>query len=88
MVRASPEILISALIETRYGRRVARIQQDVKPTVVSRVIAKALRVDEGATALRAVRRYVDAADMAFEISVTMHPVDRFAFSIQLDRSRE
>jgi DNA-binding GntR family transcriptional regulator len=88
MVRAAPEILISSLIETRYGRRIAQIQQDVKPTAVTAAIATELDVDNGAMALRVVRRYVDAADTAFEISVTVHPVDRFAFSFQLNRSRD
>ena len=30
LVRESPETLISSLIETRYGRRIARIRQDVE----------------------------------------------------------
>lgn len=88
MVRQSPEMLISSLIETRYGRHVAKIQQDIKPMTVPMPLADALQVEPGSMALKAVRRYVDSADVAFEISVTVHPVDRFAFSIQLNRSRE
>jgi GntR family transcriptional regulator len=88
MVRQSPEILISSLIETRYGRHVAQIQQDIKPMIVPKPLADALQVEPGSMALKAVRRYVDSTDAAFEISVTVHPVDRFAFSIRLNRSRE
>ena len=42
-------------------------------------------VEEGSPALRLVRRYLDASDEAFEISITTHPADRFTFSMQMQR---
>jgi DNA-binding GntR family transcriptional regulator len=88
MVQAAPEMLISSLIETRYGRRVAQIQQDIKPVLISRAVADMLQVDENSPALQVVRRYLDANEVAFEISVTVHPLDRFAFSMKLNRTGE
>jgi DNA-binding GntR family transcriptional regulator len=88
MVRKSPETLISSLIEARYGRRIARIRQDVRAVSMSKSIAALLKAEEGGLALQIVRRYLDAADEAFEISVTTHPADRFTFSMQMERSRE
>ena len=88
MVRESPETLISSLIETRYGRRIARIRQDVRAVSMPRSLAELLKAEEGSPALRIVRRYLDASDEAFEITVTTHPADRFTFSMQMDRSRE
>jgi DNA-binding GntR family transcriptional regulator len=88
MVRKSPETLISSLIEARYGRRIARIRQDVRAVSMSKSIAALLKAEEGGPALQIVRRYLDAADEAFEISVTTHPADRFTFSMQMERSRE
>ena len=88
LVRASPETLISSLIETRYGRRIARIRQDVRAVSLTHSLADLLRAKTGSPALQIVRRYLDASDEAFEISVTTHPADRFTFSMQMDRSRE
>ena len=36
LVRQSPETLISSLIESRYGRRIARIRQDVRGGMTER----------------------------------------------------
>ena len=88
LVRESPEALISSLIETRYGRRIARIRQDVRAVSLSSSLADSLKADAGSPALQIVRRYLDASDTAFEVSVTTHPADRFTFSMQMNRSRE
>ena len=34
-----------------------------------------------------IRRYFDAADEVFEMTVTVHPAERFTFSMELTRSR-
>jgi GntR family transcriptional regulator len=86
IVRASPRTLISSLIEARYGRRIAEIQQDIRAITVSRTVARALRLEAGAAALKIVRRYLDAAGKVFEVSVTVHPADRFFLSMRLHRS--
>lgn len=88
MVQKAPETLISSLIETRYGRRIARIQQEVNAVSMPRELADALHAEAGAPALRIVRRYLDSADVAFEISVSLHPADRFTFSMEMNRARE
>lgn len=87
IVSASPQELISSLIESRYGRRIAEIRQDIQATLVPPVLAEDLKVDPGSPALKIVRRYLDAAGEAFEISVTTHPVDRFTFSMRLTREK-
>lgn len=88
MVQESPETLISSLIEARYGRRIARIQQEVNAVSMPRELAEPLKAEAGAPALRIVRRYLDSADVAFEISVSIHPADRFTFSMDMNRARE
>lgn len=88
LVRASPETLISSLIENRYGVRIARIRQQVRAVSLSAELAELLKADAGTPALQLVRHYLDAAGQAFEISVTTHPADRFTFSMELERSRE
>ena len=87
-VRKAPDTLISSLIETRYGRRIARIRQDIDAMAVPKSLADELKVEAGSPALKVVRRYLDAADDAFEISVSVHPAGRFTVSMDLNRSRE
>ena len=78
LVRASPGTLISSLIEARYGRRIAEIQQDdARHHRLGRAMAEALQVEPGAAALKIVRRYLDAAGQVFEVSDTVHPAERF-----------
>jgi len=88
MVREAPQTLISELIESRYGRRITRIRQDLRASTVPASLSEELKVDAGSPALMIVRRYFDAADEVFEITVTIHPAERFTFSMELHRSRE
>lgn len=86
-VRASPDTLVSTLIESRYGRHIAEIHQDVRAFALGDAhVAGALGLDTGAPALKIVRRYLDAAGDMFEASVTVHPADSFSVSMRLRRS--
>lgn len=86
LVRASPDALISSLIESHYDRRISEIHQVVKAaTVREPAMAKALQLEEGAAALKIVRRYLDTQGEAFEVSVSVHPADRFSVSMRLQR---
>jgi len=87
LVSASPDVLISELIEQRYGRRIAEIQQDITAIGVPTRLAEKLAAKTGTPALRIVRRYLDHTGSAFEISVTVHPADRFTSSTRLRRER-
>ncbi|WP_076999055.1 GntR family transcriptional regulator [Variovorax sp. KK3] len=87
LVRETPDVLISALIETRYGRQIAEIRQDIRAfSIDDEATAKALGVSTGTAALKIVRRYLDKDGELFEASVTVHPADRFAVSMRLQRS--
>lgn len=88
MVKQEPQTLISELIESRYGRRITRIRQDIRASTVPAGLAEELKVDAGSPALMVIRRYFDAADDVFEITVTIHPAERFTFSMELTRSKD
>jgi GntR family transcriptional regulator len=88
LVREQPEVLVSSLIESRYGRRIARIQQVVQAIALSKPQCDDLRAEIHSPALKITRRYLDSSGEAFEISVSVHPADRFTFSMQMERSKD
>ncbi len=49
-------------------------------------MARALQVSPGMAGLEILRQYFDAAGQMFEASVTVHPADRFAVAMRLQRS--
>jgi DNA-binding GntR family transcriptional regulator len=85
LARRHPNALISSLIEVRYGRSAAAIDQEIRACAVDEAkMAEALEVAVGTPALRIVRRYLDAAGEVFEISASVHPADRYFVSMRLD----
>lgn len=86
-VRESPETLISSLVEARYGRAIARIRQEIHGLCLPKALAAELNAEPQSAALKIVRRYMDSADAVFEISVSVHPADRFKFAMEMTRAR-
>lgn len=87
MVRKSPATLISSLIEERYGRAISRIRQEVQGLCLPKSLASELQAETNSAALKVIRRYLDSADEMFEVSVSIHPADRFTFAMEMTRSR-
>jgi DNA-binding GntR family transcriptional regulator len=87
VVIASPDVLVSSLIESRYGRRIAEIRQDIQATLLPQALASELQTTAGSPALKMMRRYFDPAGALFESTITFHPADRFTFSMRLTRER-
>lgn len=83
--RVTPEVLITTLIEQRYGRRCAEIRQSVDAVALPAGRAAALQAQAEAPALRIVRHYVDERGGIFEMSSTIHPAGRFTVSQRLRR---
>jgi DNA-binding GntR family transcriptional regulator len=88
VVRTSPDLLITTLIEQRYGRRSAEIRQDVDAVALPAARAGALQAQAETPALRIVRHYIDREGKTFEISSTLHPAGRFTVSQRLRRMTE
>jgi DNA-binding GntR family transcriptional regulator len=84
-IRASPDVLISSLIEREYGRRIAEIHQEVEAAALPQALAGKLQADPASPALKIRRRYLDTEREVFEVSITIHPMDRFIFSMRLTR---
>jgi GntR family transcriptional regulator len=88
IIQESPETLISSLIEKKYGRRIAEIRQDIQAVQIPSKLSKELQSTPGSPALKVVRRYFDQGGMVFLISITIHPAERFTFSIRLTREMD
>ncbi len=86
MVRQEPGTLVCALIESRWGRRVAEIRQDIHAALnTDPVMAERLQLAPGAVVLKVIRHYLDADGIAYEMSVSIHPADRYWVSLRLQQ---
>ncbi|WP_270933780.1 GntR family transcriptional regulator [Falsiroseomonas oryzae] len=74
---------IFAQVEQRFGLALVEVQQEIAAMVLDAKLARLLRAEEGAPALRIARRYLDAGERLVELSVTIHPADRFTYAMTL-----
>lgn len=86
LVREDPKPLISELIEKHYGKRSAEVHQTISAVAISPPLAEALQVTPGSPALRIVRRYIDRTGATIETTISVHPAERYTFSMVLKRS--
>jgi GntR family transcriptional regulator len=86
VVARYPRKLISDLIESRYGRPITVVEQEVRGCLIPDELAEPLRVKAGGPGLRIIRRYRDMANELVELSVSVHPADRYAFKMKLRRT--
>lgn len=78
--------LIADLIETHTGRPVDRVVQQVRAVAVPAEAAAHLGVEPGSPGLEFVRRYFDSAGVLFEVAVSTHAGDHFAYETVLTRT--
>lgn len=76
---------IHAVIEAELGLRIARIDQTIDAVTLGEADAKRLGATTGGPALRVVRRYYDANDRLLEVSDSLHPGERYTYSMTLRR---
>ena len=86
VVRKEPAALISSLIESRYGRRIAAIRQGLGKLIPAS-LAHPLEAKADSAGLEIIRRYDDSAGDTIEISVSLHPADRFTVVTRLTREQ-
>jgi len=82
-LNASPKTLFSQ-IEQLAGVSASTVTQDIQAIAADKDIAEALEVAEGSPVLQILRCYIDRKGQLFEISVSHHPGDRFAYSMHID----
>jgi len=76
---------IFSAIENSSGEPVTEVQQEINATVLSKELAASLKAEPGSPALVITRRYFGAGHRLFEMSVNIHPADRFSYAISLKR---
>lgn len=77
---------IFARILAKYGLDLSHVDQVVTAVTLRPQEARQLRAEPGVAALRIVRRFVARQHGLFEVSVSVHPADRFEYSLRIDRA--
>ncbi len=86
-VKASPEKLISDVIEAQYGVHIMSVQQDISACTLPDQVAERLQAAPGGPGLFILRQYRDAAQNIVAVSTSYHPADRYKFSTTLLREK-
>ncbi|WP_228242450.1 GntR family transcriptional regulator [Porphyrobacter sp. GA68] len=71
-------------LERITGTTIGRVTQDIQAARADRTIAAALDITTRDPVLRIIRCYCDRQGKLFEISVSHHPGDSFAYSMHID----
>ena len=71
-------------LEQLAGLRVATVTQDIQAVAAPAEIARQLQIPRRAPCLRILRCYLDETGRLFEISVSHHPGDRFAYAMHIE----
>jgi DNA-binding GntR family transcriptional regulator len=71
-------------LEDNAGIAVHKVTQDIQAVSASAAVAEALGIPRRSATLRILRCYFDQKGQLFEISVSHHPGDRFAYSMHID----
>lgn len=73
-------------LESRYGLRVSGIRQTLSAVAIPAPLARLLQVKPRSPGLAIVRHYEDASGTVFEATLSIHPADRYSYSMRLTRS--
>ncbi len=71
------------LIETRYGQRIAEVQQVISACAVPARRARLLKVRAGSPGLAITRHYLGEDDKMLLVSTSLYPAGRFSYSMSL-----
>ncbi len=73
-------------VQRLFGRQVERAQIEMFAGTVPDVLSEPLEVAAGTATLNVVRRYLDKDAKLFEVSLTIHPQDRYVFSLEFSKN--
>lgn len=81
-LNASPKTLFSQ-VEHLTGVSARKVTQDIQAVAANADLAGKLEVEIGSPLLQVIRCYIDGEGQVFQISVSHHPGDRFAYSMHI-----
>jgi len=76
---------IWSLIERRFGETIIEVEQEIEATLIDEEMARLLDAAPGAPALKFTRRYYVTGRRLVELSVNVHPADRFSYRMAIRR---
>ncbi|MEZ5857166.1 MAG: GntR family transcriptional regulator [Hyphomicrobiaceae bacterium] len=76
---------IWSLIEQRFGETVVEVEQEIEATILDDEMARILEAEPGEAALRFTRRYYVTGRRLVELSISIHPADRFIYRMTIRR---
>ncbi len=74
-------IPVHRIIERTHNNRIAQAQLEMAACRVSKEVAGKLDLAPGRAAISILRRYARPNDTVFETTVSIHPKDRFVYSL-------
>lgn len=74
-----------SLIEQHYGETIVEVQQQIDAIVLDADQATRLQAPTGSPALRFTRRYYATGRRLIELSINVHPADRFSYHMNIRR---
>jgi GntR family transcriptional regulator len=77
--------IFGTLVEQISGRRFSEIRQDISAVGVPVDKADALKAERGAHALSIRRQYLFSSNEMAEVSLSVHPADRYSYTTRLTR---
>lgn len=80
------KLLVCDQIAEMYGETLDRVQMEIEAGFVPPRMAKRLKVAAGSPALFVLRRYLNPAGNAFEITLSVHPHRRYRYAFEVRRS--
>ena len=76
---------IWSLIERQFGETVVEVEQQIEAAILDAKLAAQLQAAPGSPALKFTRRYYVTGRRLVELSVNLHPADRFAYKMSILR---
>lgn len=74
-----------ALIEERFGETIVEVEQQIDAIVLDAAQAERLKAPVGSPALQFSRRYYVTGRRLVELSINVHPADRFSYHMNIRR---
>jgi GntR family transcriptional regulator len=74
---------VYVMIEKRYKERIIEVQQQISAVIISPEIAKHVKAKAGSPGLQTLRRYIGSSNQVLEVTISIHPSDRFRYDQKL-----